>query len=166
MINRRRFLRLTAGTAVGIGSLGGFPPFSPLTAAEAAVTPDLVRMRPEIVPLLKLIETTPRDQCVAMLAGQLRQDVPFRELMAAAFFHAMRHDGHHTVYLVHAALQLSSQALSLVPDRARRRHALRRRLCHLRRARAVGPVDDGISHRALGYWPRRIGQLADEVDQR
>ena len=54
-------------------------------------------MRPEIVPLLKLIETTPRDQCVPMLAGQLRQAVPFRELMAAAFLHAMRHDGHHTI---------------------------------------------------------------------
>ncbi len=107
-INRRNFFRLT-GTAVGIGSLQGLLPFSPLTAAEAVVTPDLVQLRPEILPLVKLIENTPREKCVEMLAGQLRKGVPFRELMAAAFLHAMRHDGHHTVYLVHAALELSSQ---------------------------------------------------------
>ena len=97
------------GAAVGIGSLHGLLPFSPLTAAETAVTPDLVQLRPEILPLVKLIENTPREKCVEMLAGQLKKGVPFRELMAAAFLHAMRHDGHHTVYLVHAALELSSQ---------------------------------------------------------
>lgn len=96
-----------AGAAMGLGSLSRLFPFASLTAAEAAVSPDLVHWRPEILPLVGLIATTPRGQCVAMLAGQLRKGVPFRELMAATFLHALQHDGHHTVYLVHAALELS-----------------------------------------------------------
>lgn len=107
-ISRRKFVRM-AGVAMGIGSLGRLFPFTPLTAAEAAVTPDLMQWRPEILPLVQLIATTPREQCVAMLAAQLRKGVPFRELMAATFLHALQHDGHHTVYLVHAALELSRQ---------------------------------------------------------
>ena len=73
------------------------------------MTSDLVQLRPEILPLVKLIDATPRDRCVAMLAGQLREGVPFRKLMAAAFLHAMRHEGHPTVYLVHSALKLTGQ---------------------------------------------------------
>ncbi|MEQ1860153.1 MAG: hypothetical protein ABMA13_09470 [Chthoniobacteraceae bacterium] len=101
--SRRRFFLLAGGTVASLGGVRGFP----LRAAETAVTPDLVRWRPEILPLVKLIETTARERCVEMLGGQLRKGVPFRELMAAAFLHALRHDGHHTVYLVHAALAMS-----------------------------------------------------------
>lgn len=109
--NRRRFLALAGGAAVGIGNLSGLLPFSPLNAAETAVTPDLVQLRPEIIPLIKLIEQTPRERCPEMLSGQLRNGVPFRELMAAAFLYALLHDGHHTVYLIYSALELSRQAL-------------------------------------------------------
>jgi hypothetical protein len=109
--SRRRFLHLAGGAAVGLGNLRGLLPFSPLQAAEAAVTPDLVQWRPEILPLVRLIESTSRDKCPEMLAGQLRQGVPFRELMAATFLHALRHDGHHTVYLVHSALEMSRDLL-------------------------------------------------------
>jgi hypothetical protein len=106
--NRRHFLRV-GSAAIGLGGIRALWRAGAVSAAEAAVTPDLVQWRPEILPLVKLIELTPRAQCVEMLGTQLRKGVPFRELMAATFLHALRHDGHHTVYLVHAALAMSLQ---------------------------------------------------------
>ena len=58
--SRRRFLQrtLAAGAALGAGGYPPLLPFSPATAGEAKVSPDLVRFSPEIEPVVRLIEET------------------------------------------------------------------------------------------------------------
>jgi hypothetical protein len=57
---------------------------------------------------VRLIEETPRDDCVAALAGQLRAGLPYRRFVAAVFLAALRkQNSHHSVYLVNSAHQLS-----------------------------------------------------------
>ena len=63
-------------------------------------------------------------------------------------------------------LQRRPEALSVVPDVAGRRRPVSGRLRHLRRARAVGAVDDGLFHAGVGRRPRRNQQLSDQVDER
>ncbi len=68
----------------------------------------------------------------------------------------------------------AAEALPLVaapPAAARRhqrprRHALHRRLRHLRRTGTVGPVDDGVLHREMGRRPRRARRFPREMDER
>lgn len=40
-------------------------------AAEARLTPDMVRFSPEIEPIVQLIEETPRDRCVPMTIDRI-----------------------------------------------------------------------------------------------
>jgi hypothetical protein len=42
-------------------------PVSKAVADEAKVTPDLVRFGPEIEPVVKLIEETPKEKCVVVI---------------------------------------------------------------------------------------------------
>ena len=61
-VTRRHFIEMSAsaGAIGGLGNWAALLPFSPVTAAETNVTPDLVRFSPEIEPVVKLIEETPR----------------------------------------------------------------------------------------------------------
>lgn len=107
--SRRSFLRSTGGAAFVGGGLAGMVG-CPVDAADLEVTPDLVRLRPEIAPLVDALERTPRERCPAFLADRLRAGVPYRELLAAAFLYAVGRQGHHEVYLVHAAYRMSQEA--------------------------------------------------------
>jgi len=70
----------------------------------------LVRFSPDIEPIVQLIEETPREKCVAALAGQLRAGLPYRRFVAAVFLAALRkQNSHHSVYLVNSAHQLSQE---------------------------------------------------------
>ena len=88
-----------------------------LSRADAQVTPDVVRFRPEIEPLVALIERTPREQCAAMAVDQLRRGVSYRQLMAALFLAGIRNVNPrppgfamHCVFVIHAAHLLSLEA--------------------------------------------------------
>ena len=62
--NRRRFLRASAagGALVGLGELGFLSRLGPVSAGEAKLDPKVVRLQPEIEPLVRLLEETPRDR--------------------------------------------------------------------------------------------------------
>lgn len=113
---RRQFLQTAAGGAVlGTGDLKGLLPLSPATAAEAKVTPDLVRFCPEVEPIVRLIEDTPQEKCIAMMIEQLRKGLPYRYFLAALYLSAIRaakwhggpHGFDHIAYVVHSVQQLS-----------------------------------------------------------
>ena len=74
MANRREFNRLLAGAglASGLGDWSGLLPLSPLDAQEQQVTPELVRLRPEIEPLVREIEQTPREHCFKLMLRHLQ----------------------------------------------------------------------------------------------
>jgi hypothetical protein len=92
-----------------------FFPFSPATADEAKVSPELVRFGPDIEPIVRLIEDTPQDRCIAVIVEQFRKGLPYRHLLAALYLAAIRaakwyagmHGYDHSAYVVHSAYQLA-----------------------------------------------------------
>ncbi len=105
---RRQFLHAgaTADTVFGLGEWAGLLPLSPANADEAKVTPDLVRFGPDLEPIVKLIEDTPREKCVAMMVEQLRKGVPYRIFMAA-LYHIQTNQVGHPLAVLHSAHELS-----------------------------------------------------------
>ena len=114
---RRSFLKQTVGL---LGSLSGsgllLSPHG-LRAAETKITPGLVRLRPEIEPLVRLIERTPRKKCFERMADQLRAGVSYRQFLAALFLAGIRNVNpqppgfkFHCVFVIHSAHQLSLDA--------------------------------------------------------
>src|SRR3954469_15832315 len=78
--SRRRFLRsaTVAGTALGLSDLdflGGLPPVS---AADARPEPGRVHLRPEIEPLVKLIEDSPRNMLLEEIAVRIKKGTNYK----------------------------------------------------------------------------------------
>src|SRR5262249_13003128 len=95
-LTRRRFLHAAAGA----GLSGGLP-IGVAWADTAEGAPDIIRFGPDLEPVVRLIEETPREKCVAALAEQLRGGLPYRRFLAAVFLAAIcKRNPHHAVYLV------------------------------------------------------------------
>jgi len=118
---RRDFLKsiTRAGVLGALGDAAAFLGLNPLWAADARVTPDLVRLSPEIEPLVRLIEETPREKCFEMMAGQLRRGCSYRQFLGALFLAGIRNVNpqppgfkFHCVFVIHSAHQLSLDATS------------------------------------------------------
>jgi hypothetical protein len=116
---RRDFLKsLTRLGALGtLGNANVFLGLSPLWAADAQVTPDVVRLSPEIEPLVRLIEETPREKCFEMMGEQLRRGCSYRQFLGALFLAGIRNVNpqppgfkFHCVFVIHSAHQLSLDA--------------------------------------------------------
>ena len=78
---RRRFLQLSAA-----GSLTGWELLSQLPAVsadDAKPDPDRVRMRPEIEPLVQLLENTERDKVLEQIAQRIRRGTSYQQVLAA-----------------------------------------------------------------------------------
>ena len=100
MASRRDFL-----FAVSAGGLTSCQ--NAVSWADAHLPAEGIRMDQETKRLVRLIDRTPREKCQELLVNEFSGGVPYRELLAAVFMYAALRDGHHSVYLVHAAHQLS-----------------------------------------------------------
>ncbi len=82
---RRHFLhRAAAGSALlGLGDLGFLSRLRPVSAAEARLNPKLVQLHPEIEPLVRLLEDTPRVKLLEEVAHRVQKGLSYRELLAA-----------------------------------------------------------------------------------
>lgn len=116
MPSRRRFLQTSAGFAIGhtIGSRIQLSGFSAAVAQDAQLTSDMVRLHPEVEPLVRIIEDTPRERAFEAVADQLRGGVPYRTFLAALYLAGIRNVNpqppgfkFHCVFMIHAAHQLS-----------------------------------------------------------
>src|SRR5262249_23557036 len=106
---RRQFLQ----TAVSAASLGlpNVPLLGELAAFGAEPPPATVRFGPDLEPIVRLLDETPRDRCVAVFIDQLRPGLSYRPFLAAVFFAAIRrHRSNHDVYKVHSVHQVSLDA--------------------------------------------------------
>lgn len=103
MPSRRGFLNTISASAAG----GAVLTQAPISWASALLPSVGIRMNPETKRLVKLIDDTSRERLQELLVSEFRRDVPYRELLAAAFMFAALRDGHHSVYLLHSAHQLS-----------------------------------------------------------
>ena len=69
--SRRRFCkqRLQPAALAGLGDLGFLSHLTPVRADEAALDPDRVQFQPEIEPLVRLLEDTPRERLLEEVAA-------------------------------------------------------------------------------------------------
>jgi hypothetical protein len=116
MVSRREVFRGLTLTALQGSSAALTAPIL-LSRADAQVTPELMRFRPEIEPLVGLIERTPRDRCAEAAVEQLRRGVSYRQLMAAVFLAGIRNVNPrppgfalHCVFVIHSSHLISLEA--------------------------------------------------------
>src|SRR5262245_23954911 len=92
MIKRRSFLQMAAGTGAlaGLGDLGFLSQLTPVSAAEARLDPKIVQFHPEIEPLVRLLEETPRERVLEEIAFRIRRGVTYREVLTALLLAGVR----------------------------------------------------------------------------
>ena len=110
-VHRRDAIKRIAAAGV-LASAGIDPTSSP--AADRAVASDIVRFGAELEPLVRLIEDTPRGDCIEVLAHRLRSGLAYRQFLAALFLAGIRNVNPqppgfklHCVFVLHSAHQLS-----------------------------------------------------------
>ena len=113
--SRRRFLQnaATAGAIAGLGDLGFLARLAPVSAAEAAAGPDIVRMQPDVEPLVRLLEETPRDKLLEEVAQRIHAGLSYQELLAALLLAGVRNIQPRPVgFKFHAVLVVNSAHLA------------------------------------------------------
>lgn len=95
------------GAVMGLGFLGRMPS---LNAAEVQLNPRRVRLHPEIEPLVRLLEDTPRERAIEEVAARVKRGLSYRELLAALFLAGVRNVQprpigfkFHAVMVIHSA---------------------------------------------------------------
>ena len=112
---RRTFLRraATAGTLIGFGELGFLSRLPRVSAAEAKLDPKFVQFRPEIEPLVRLLEDTPRERLLEEVAARIKRGTTYREVLAALQLSGVRNIQPRPVgFKFHAVLVLNSAHLA------------------------------------------------------
>lgn len=81
---RRNFLKSSAATGalLGLGELGFLDGLSPISAAEAKAASQPVQFEPSIEPVVKLIEETPQNQLLELIAAKIKKGLSYREVLA------------------------------------------------------------------------------------
>lgn len=109
-MRRRGFLRTSA--ALGIASAAGIHAITPARAEDMVVGPDAVRFRPEIEPVVRWIEETPRDQVFDVAVKHLNDGLSYRDLFGALFLAGIRNIKPRPVgFKFHAVLVMNSAHL-------------------------------------------------------
>src|SRR5947207_185099 len=112
---RRHFLKTAAGTGalLGLGDLGFLSQLRPVSAAEAKLEPDIVRFNPEIEPLVRLLEDTPRERLLEEVAARIKRGLSYRDLLAALLLAGVRNIQPRPVgFKFHAVLVVNSAHLA------------------------------------------------------
>src|SRR5260370_14839694 len=81
---RRRFLKTAATTSalVGLGDLSFLSRLPRVSAEESRLDPKVVQLRPEIEPLVRLLEETPRERLLEEIGLRVHCGLNYRELMS------------------------------------------------------------------------------------
>jgi hypothetical protein len=122
--SRRHFLRSAAGaTILGMADLRFCSQLPSVSADEAKLKPDVVRLRPEIEPLVQFLEETPRERIVDETIARIKRGVPYQELLAALLLAGVRNvePRPRVGFKFHAVLVVNSAHLASLasPDRER-----------------------------------------------
>ena len=88
---RRSFLKnASVGSLIGASNLSVLPMLQSIRADEASVSPDVVQLQPEIEPLVRLLEDTPRDELIEKVAARVRDGLSYRQVLAALLLAGVR----------------------------------------------------------------------------
>lgn len=124
-MSRRRFLKTTAlGASVLTAAEGSILATLPaVTATEARLDRDLVRLQSDIEPLVRLLEETPRERVVEEFATRVRKGLSYREVLAALLLAGVRNvqPRPYVGFKFHAVLVVNSAHLASLdsPDEER-----------------------------------------------
>ncbi|MDO8545542.1 MAG: hypothetical protein Q7S40_34295 [Opitutaceae bacterium] len=112
---RRSFLKstATAGAMLGLGDFGFLTSLPTVSAAEAEIDPRSVRFRPEIEPLVRLLEDTPRERLLEEVAARIKRGTSYRDVLTALLLAGVRNIKPHPVgFKFHAVLVVNSAHLA------------------------------------------------------
>ena len=89
--NRRRFIEAAvAGGALSSVDFNFLLRLPAVSADEAKSDPGVVRLSPDIEPLVRLIEDTPRERLLEEIAGRIRGGTTYKEVLAALLLAGVR----------------------------------------------------------------------------
>jgi len=114
-IARRSFLKILTGSGAlaALGDLGFLTQLPSVSAAEAALEPRMARFHPEIEPVVRLIEETPRDRVLEEVTTRVKHGLNYRELVTALLLAGVRNIQPRPVgYKFHAVLVVNSAHLA------------------------------------------------------
>ncbi len=107
---RRGFVEASLLGAAGLGAFAKLPAVS---AAEARVDSEMVRFRPEIEPLVRLLEDTPRERLLEEVGSRIRAGTTHREIVTALLLAGIRNIQPRPVgFKFHAVLVVNSAHLA------------------------------------------------------
>lgn len=110
-LSRREFVSRSAavGTAAVLGELALLGKLRPVQASEARK----VQLCPDVEPLARLIEDTPRNKLLEAVAGEIRRGVSYQQLLSALFLAGVRSIQPRPVgFKFHAVLVVNSAHLA------------------------------------------------------
>ena len=109
-LNRRAFLKgLSGGMVAAGGGWRAWCSLAPLSAEEAKVSPEIVRLRPEMEEVVRWIETTPRDRILDVAVQELKRGLSYRRLLGGLFLAGIRNIKPRPVgFKFHAVLVINS----------------------------------------------------------
>jgi hypothetical protein len=90
--SRRRFLQnaAVAGAAAGLSDLAFLGQLKRVGAEETQGTPERVQLDPDIEPIVRLLEDTPRDKLLEIVAARIHAGLSYRDLLAALLLAGVR----------------------------------------------------------------------------
>src|SRR5579859_1347447 len=114
MTHRRSFLKTAAvGAGAALGDLGFLSGLPSVSAAEAKLDAHTVQFRPEIEPMVRLLEDTPRERVLEEVAGRIKRGLSYREVLAALLLAGVRSVQPRPVgFKFHAVLVVNSAHLA------------------------------------------------------
>ena len=123
-MKRRSFLTWAggAGALAGLGDFGFVGRLPSVSAAETKLPAHAVQLHPEIEPLVRLLEQTPRDRVLEEVAARVRKGLTYREVIAALFLAGVRNIQPRPVgFKFHAVMVVNSARLASLasPDEER-----------------------------------------------
>src|SRR5436305_6178982 len=112
MIKRREFFQ-RAGCAAAVAGLGFLDRLPLVSAAEAKIPKEIVRFHPDIEPLVRLLEDTPRERVLEEVATRIRRGATYQEILSALFLAGVRNIQPRPVgFKFHAVLVVNSAHLA------------------------------------------------------
>ena len=119
-LSRRDFVK--AGAVAALGDFAFLNNLTPVSAADAKVSPGMVQLNPDIEPLVRLIEDTDRSELLELVASRIRRGTSYQQLLTALLLAGVRGIKPRPVgFKFHAVLVVNSAHLASLasPDRER-----------------------------------------------
>lgn len=120
MIKRRSFLRGTSCVAAlaSLGDLGFLGQLPAVHAAETKLPKGMAQFRPEIEPLVRLLEDTPQERVLEEVARKIQRGTTYPEIVAALFLAGVRNIQPRPVgFKFHAVLVVNSAHLASIASK-------------------------------------------------